>query len=972
MSTLPGPLSLSSGFPFVGRESELVTLRSLVPWAKDEGRRIVLVGGEAGSGKSRLVREFAAEAADGGALVLYGACDAVVHPPYGPFVEALEELVRIAEPGELGAGAELARLLPGLAARAGVAAAAVAVDPDTERHRLHTAVADLLDGVSRARPVLLVLEDAHWADAPTLALLRHLARASRVRLLLLATFRDTETDMPDALSETLADLRRSEDVVRLRLEGLSSDEVTEFVRHAAGGEQALPELAGAIADVTAGNPFLVCELWRSLVDGAALDISDGAVRLSRPLEQLATPESVREVVARRLARLQPATGDLLELAATAGAEFELDVLRPVAEAELMPALEEAVSSGMIEELPARGLAYRFTHELVRRSLYDGLSAVRRAELHLRVGEALERSGARSVADLAHHFAAAAPFGGAQRAVEYNVRAARAASAGLDFDAAAERLGVALELGIERPAERAGLLLELGTARNRAGRAVDALAAFAEAAEIATELGDADLLAQAAIGYEDACWRPVITDQLAVDLLERAAVALGDDPSQLRVGVLGGLARALEIRGSHARGAAAREDAIAMARRLGDRRALARVLVGSYWDHETRPPEKVLAMLTEARDLAYTLGDVDLRTEAMAWRVCAFVSLFAMEAARRENAAVRETAERTAQPFHIHVAEHSGSAIALFEGRLADAEAMAERSHEWSRLLTGRDASGTYGIQMFGIRREQGRLAELAPVVRVLAADPSGSGAWRPGLASLLAELGMETEARRELARIAADGLDEFRASLWLASLTYLTDAAAALGDEATAALLYPELAPREGTNTMIGHMVACYGAADRHLGMLAATLGEWDRAESHFERAMRLNRQMGAMTWLAHTAYEYGRMLLARGGERDRAAELLGEADRLAERIGMRALLTRIRTLGAPRPVAGPPDGLSFREVQILGLVAKGLSNREIGKALFISEHTAANHIRSILRKTSCANRTEAASYAHRHGLLET
>src|SRR5918996_6568972 len=260
MSTLPGPLSLRSGFPFVGRESELVTLRSLVPWAEDEGRRIALVGGEPGSGKSRLVREFAAEAADGGALVLYGACDAIVHPPYGPFVEALEHLARVAEPGELRAalgtkGGELARLLPDLAAHAGATAAPVATDPDTERHRLHTAVTDLLDGVSRARPVLLVLEDAHWADAPTLGLLRHLARASRVRLLLLATFRDTETDMPDALSETLADLRRSDDVVRLRLGGLSRDEITELVRRAAGGEQALPEPARAIAGVTAGNPF---------------------------------------------------------------------------------------------------------------------------------------------------------------------------------------------------------------------------------------------------------------------------------------------------------------------------------------------------------------------------------------------------------------------------------------------------------------------------------------------------------------------------------------------------------------------------------------------------------------------------------------------------------------------------------------------------------------------------------------------
>ena len=471
MSTLPGPLSLTSGFPFVGRESELVTLQSLVPWAEGEGRRIALLGGEAGSGKSRLVREFADEAAEGGARVLYGGCDAVVRPPYGPFVEALGEL------------------------RAGTGAA---TDPDTERHRLHTAVADLLERAGRDRPGPLLLEDAHWADAPTLGLLRHLARAGgRARVLLVATFRDTETDLPDALSELLADLRRSEEVVRLRLGGLSGDEVAEFVRRVAGGDE--PELASAIADLTNGNPFLVCELWRSLVDGGR-SRSPAATSGSPGLDELAPPESVREVVARRLARLRPATADLLELAATAGAEFELDVLRPVADADLLPALDEAMSSGMIEELPSRGLAYRFTHELVRRSLYDGLSAVRRAELHLRVGEALERS-ARSVADLAHHFAAAAPFGGVERGVEYNVRAARAASDGLDFEAAAERLGVALELGVTEPAERAGLLLELGTARHRAGRAVDALAAYAEAADFANGLGDAELLARAAIGYE---------------------------------------------------------------------------------------------------------------------------------------------------------------------------------------------------------------------------------------------------------------------------------------------------------------------------------------------------------------------------------------------------------------------------------------------------------------------------------------
>jgi DNA-binding CsgD family transcriptional regulator len=378
------------------------------------------------------------------------------------------------------------------------------------------------------------------------------------------------------------------------------------------------------------------------------------------------------------------------------------------------------------------------------------------------------------------------------------------------------------------------------------------------------------------------------------------------------------------------------------------------------------------MLTEARDLGEELGNTELRAEAMAWRASALVAQGDLDAARREVAALRAISLQTAQPFMIHVADHYGAAIALCDGRLADAEALAERSHEASRLLTGRDPSGVYGIQMFGLRREQGRLGELAPVIRILAAGDGRDGPWRPGLASLLVELGMEREARRELARVAAEGLDPFRVSLWLGSLSYLADAAAALGDEAIAALVYPELAPHAGTNVMIGHLVACYGSADRHLGMLAATLGEWERAEAHFASAMELNRRMGARTWLAHTAYQYGRLLLDRGpGRRAEAEALLAEATGLAEGVGMPALLARIRARAPAAPRGGARDGLSSREVQILGLVARGLSNREIGRSLLISEHTAANHMRSILRKTGCANRTEAASYAHRHGLVE-
>jgi DNA-binding CsgD family transcriptional regulator/tetratricopeptide (TPR) repeat protein len=983
---LPASLRLSSPFPFVGRSAELERLRTLLPRAEGEGRRVVLLGGEPGSGKSRLAREFARDAAGDGALVLYGACDAVVPTPYGPFAQALEQLARAVAPAELrdavgSGGGELTRLLPDLATQVGELPAPAKADPDTERHRLHVAVTNFLASVSRRRPLLLVIEDGHWADAPTLMLLRHLAQAGWAgRVLLFATFRDTDADVPEVLSRTLADLRRSDDVVRLRLGGLSDEEVNEFVERISQGQAGaeLTEVARAISDLTGGNAFLVCELWQALVETEAVEVSDGAVRLTRPIAELGTPESVREVVSQRLTRLAPATTELLDLAAAAGSEFELEiVLRStgIEERDFLEALDEAVRSGIIEELPGRRLAYRFTHELVRRAVYDRLTGARRAELHLCIGEArlaAEGESVRAFADLAHHFAAAAPLAGAERAVHYNVLAARAATDALAFDEAAACLRTALELGIETPAERAEVLLELGTARHRAGKALDALEAFDSAAAIARELHNAELLARAAIGYEDASWRPGVISQRAVGLLEEAATTLGEGHPKLRVGLLSGLARALDMQGQQGRGAIVRTNAIAFARRLDDRLGLAKVLVRAYWSRGSTPIEEILEMLTEAKALGEELGDTEIQAEAMSWRVPTFVAVGDISSARREGRALREMAESTAQPFILHVAEHYGSAIALADGRLHEAEAAAHRSQHAGRLMTGRDASGTYGIQMFSLRREQGRLAELAPVIRILSAGERKRGPWRPGLASLFVELGMQEEAKRELAHIAEEGLEQFRESLWLAALTYLTDACSALRDQAVAAMVYRELEPLAGTNVMIGHLVACYGAADRYLGMLAATLEEWGRAEQHFEQAVALNRQMGVSTWLAHTRYEQARMLLAAGQDgRDRVEVALREAGELASSIGLPTLLHRIGALGAPVLTTALPDGLSPREVQILREVARGNSNREIGATLFISEHTVANHIRNILQKTGCANRTEAASYAHRHALAD-
>ena len=301
----------------------------------------------------------------------------------------------------------------------------------------------------------------------------------------------------------------------------------------------------AISELTDGNAFLVCELWRALVETGVIETVDGSLRVTRPLAELGTPESVREVVSQRLAapvseddRVAGAGGDRRHrVRARARAPGERS--RPRRSSS--PRSTRPCAAGSSRSCPGTVSRTGSPTSSSRRAVYDRLTAVRRAELHLRVGEAREAADGRSratLADLAYHFTAAAPLGETARAIEYNRLAARAATEAFAFGEAASCLRRALELGIDDRRERAELLLELGNAENRAGRSIDAIRAFEAAVEIARELGDARLLARAAIGYEDAHWRPgVIGD--AAGLLEEAAVALGDERSELRVGLLSG-------------------------------------------------------------------------------------------------------------------------------------------------------------------------------------------------------------------------------------------------------------------------------------------------------------------------------------------------------------------------------------------------------------------------------------------------
>jgi len=447
------------------------------------------------------------------------------------------------------------------------------------------------------------------------------------------------------------------------------------------------------------------------------------------------------------------------------------------------------------------------------------------------------------------------------------------------------------------------------------------------------------------------------------------IAGGD--SALRVQLLASLCRALAIRGDHVAAASRWHEAVEMARRVGDRRSLAMTLYYAVFTRGSRSPDAVVAALTEACDLLDAPEDIDLRRDVEGMRLGFVLETFDMEEFRRGLDAFVVAAERAGQPFDLNVVAHVRSTLAVCDGRFDDAAALARRAYEISSQLD-EDASQIYGIQMFTLERERGRLARVAPVLRLAARRDSGA-TWGPALAVLLAETGMRDEARRELDRLAADGFAGVsRKGLWLAGMLYLADACALTAATPLAPRLYAELRDLAGLNLVIGHGIACYGAADRFLGTLAAMSGEWDAAEGHFEAALAQNDRLESPTWLAHTRREYAAALLRRRGAGDdaRARELLRDALRTARRIGMAALAARIERMGLPSD-REPPDGLSAREVEVLRLVAGGLSNRDIGQALCISPYTAANHVRSILAKTRCANRTEAASYAHTHRLVQ-
>ncbi len=416
---LPPLLTLAGSTPLVGRQQAWAVLEQAWATAAGGARRVVLVPGEAGAGKTRLVTEFARSVHAGRAAVLYGTCSEEQTVPYQPFAESLDHVFatvdRTTIAARFGDGArELARLLPRRAADLGLPQPAGHGDPDSERARLFGAVIGAVAELARHHPVLLVLDDLHWARRPSIDLLVQLAHdQSLTNVLVVGSYRSAPADTDEALRAALPDLIRLPGVTRLVLTGLDAEGIEAFVAAAAGHtvDTGLAAAVDVLARETDGNPFLLVELWQHLVDSGRIRRTNGHWTVAGSLADVASPEPVREVVAARLGRLDAGTRRLLELAAVVGPTFDPAVLAAAgatAVADVLAGLDIAAASRIVGEYGGRG--YRFAHELIRRSVYDDLASADRRRLHLAVAEALDLPGEDVLAgEIARHLAAAVPL-----------------------------------------------------------------------------------------------------------------------------------------------------------------------------------------------------------------------------------------------------------------------------------------------------------------------------------------------------------------------------------------------------------------------------------------------------------------------------------------------------------------------------------------------------------------------------------
>ena len=894
---------------FVGRGPILDQLDAALEDALAGRGRIVLLAGEAGIGKTRTAEEFAAGADSRGLPVHAAWCrEEKGAPPYWPWVQILRGLVEGLDAGalrsEIGAGAaRITRILPEIRERLpDLPEAPAEVDPEEARFRLFDAIAGSLTRASEHEARILIIDDLHWAGGSSLQLLEFLAHEiGAARILLLGTYRDVEVDRDHPLAGSLAELARHDLCTRILLEGLQPDEVRELVQRLAGFDP--PEdLVTEVLEKTDGNPFFIRELVSLLAkrhaESRLVDAS------SRGLE---VPAGVREVIRGRLRRFSPACNQAIEIASAVGREFAMEILEAASELGREPlaeALDEAQRAGLVDESPTGG--YRFSHALTQEAVYVEQSPHHRARLHGRVGEVLERLHAADpdphLAELARHFGAA---GDAEKAAGYAARAGQRAMDQLAWEEAAEHfeeaLGALERTGVGDPIERCDLLLDLGAAHHHAGHRELFRQAFLEASQLARRCEDTERLARAAIGFTRS-QAAGLSDEQGVHLVEEALQALGPGETPRRAELLAELAYVLRSGNQIERADALLGEAGELAQRLDDSRVQARVAGVRAWLLYGRAhPGQLLEACDEMSRLAEAAGDESRGTssDACMWRINALLSLGDLAKADAEAARLAQAA-RWYRLAPTSLARYQVMK-ALLAGHFDKSERLIEEVAALARRRGNPGDADQAAVQIYTLRREQGRLSELEPGLRAWAGQHPEIPAWRCVLADLFTALGRSEDARREFEDLAASDFAVLPRTdtQWLVSLVLLAEVCVVLEDELRAEVLYGLLRPHARLNVVVGSMAVSWGSTDRLLGSLAGILRRFQEAERHFEAALEMHRRLGARPWTAHTQHDFARMLQARGEarDRDRALELAKSALATARELGMVTLAERAEAL---------------------------------------------------------------------------
>jgi DNA-binding CsgD family transcriptional regulator len=944
-------------------------------------RQLQLISGEPGIGKTRCAEALADVAEDQGALVLWGHChEEAGAPPYWPWVQILRAYVDASSLDEvrltMGAAAnDIAALVPELVEishRTPAAAGAIG-DASAARFRIFDAIRLFFHQATQQVPVVLVLDDLHWADTPSLSLLEFLSQELlRSRLLIIGTYRDADAAAKTPLLITLGGLRRDPDVQHMHLTGLSQIAIGEVAQRLC--DVSLSECAlKMIYRQTDGNPLFAIELIKVLIDESA-----GAEIAAMPAR---IPAGVHETIGRRLIRLSERCNELLGIAAVHGRQFtaaEIAVAMQQDVPGVMTGLEPAVQAGIVQsDINASG-SYQFTHALIRDTIYEDMPTAERLRLHGRAGDALcsvhSAQLDAALTHIAHHYYKAAPLGYADKAVTFALRAADTAirmyayeDALLHYDHAIETLERGGLIHDERLA-RAYILK--GSAMYQLGQPQGSIEVLLGAVNRTRVLGSVDLLIDALMLL--AMSSRHVEQQHFVPLLDRALALLPPCDSAARAKALATLAFAQRSSIDHSRIQLLVDEAISMASRSCDATVRCACCVFTLMALRGNPASLTRRLLLgqEYMAVARSTGSVDLVAEAYHWQALNYF----------ESGQLEELEELldlydglSAARFGLHQYQTGAHRVtlALLRGEWTGLETRITALLEVGTKTRRDDADGVNGAQMFAMNRDLGRLHALAPQIKQIAASTSGR-IWEPGLMVIFAETGMLSDARQIFERIADQDFRILsRDDMYVTCLVFCAETCCALGDIERAATLYRLLRPYAGQTA--NHPTAvCFGAADLYLAMLASSSNWPDLARDHFDRALAQNRAMRAWPSLARTLLRYGAFLITRQHDADQRMGLqqLREAEQLARRLGMaRLAIDADALLHARDRGATFPDELTAREVEVLRLLAIGRTNKDVSLVLAISLNTVATHVRNILNKTQCANRTEAAAYATRHGL---